>query len=267
MTIKVLTKIPAVVLGLAIGGCSGGGDDSGSTESPSSTGVNTTTKLAGVYKGTYNENSPQRSFSIAGLISPTGEAIFFDAGGAAIFSLSLTGTDNSLSGTSNSYYTATGNSFSFAATNGNRQATLSGTFTPRVGGSGSVSDAQGQIGTFSIDFSPTTTDRGSSLSSLVGTWGASDAATGESGQIQIATDGSYTGSDSDSCTYSGKISVIDPAVNVYRLTYRETCPGQPIVDASGLMARGQSASPPQVDGLVVLLKNASAAIALALTKQ
>ena len=63
----------------------------------------------------------------------------------------------------------------------------------------------------------------SALATLMGTW--SYTASGFSLTVTIATNGTFTGTDSNNCAYAGSFGIINPEFNAYSETYTRTCNG------------------------------------------
>jgi hypothetical protein len=63
----------------------------------------------------------------------------------------------------------------------------------------------------------------SALATLMGTW--SYTANGFSLTVTIATNGTFTGTDSNNCSYAGSFGIINPLFNAYSETYTRSCNG------------------------------------------
>ncbi len=87
---------------------------------------------------------------------------------------------------------------------------------------GALSDQTGAAASLALNFD-TVYNVGSSLTTLVGTW--SHTANGFSLTATIRPDGTFSAIDSNSCTYSGAFSLIDPNFNAYGESYIRSCSG------------------------------------------
>jgi hypothetical protein len=101
----------------------------------------------------------------------------------------------------------------------------SGTVSGTEGASaltGTLTDHSGSTETLTLNDNPVYTT-GSALTNLTGTW--SYTATGFSLTATIASDGSFTATDSRGCSYSGSFSQIDVLYDVYGENHVLTCNG------------------------------------------
>lgn len=88
--------------------------------------------------------------------------------------------------------------------------------------SGTLSDQTGAAQPLMLNFD-TVYNSGSALSTLAGTW--SYTAGGFSLTATIRPDGTFSATDSNSCTYTGAFSLIDPNFDAYGESYIRTCAG------------------------------------------
>jgi hypothetical protein len=87
---------------------------------------------------------------------------------------------------------------------------------------GTLSDQTGAAEPLALNFD-TVYNLGSSLPTLAGTW--SYTANGFSLTATIRPDGTFSAIDSNSCTYTGAFSLIDPNFNAYSENYIRSCSG------------------------------------------
>jgi hypothetical protein len=92
--------------------------------------------------------------------------------------------------------------------------TFSGTFAERVNIEGTYTSTSGDTGTITLNFNAQY-DRGSSLTLTQGIW--TETAGTYVNTITANADGSFFGSDTDSCSYTGNVTIIDPDFAVYGL--------------------------------------------------
>ena len=75
----------------------------------------------------------------------------------------------------------------------------------------------GETGSFYAGYDASVYERPSSLTAVGGGWRIRDLQGNAVGTLQVGANGSFTGSDSVGCGYSGTISIIDPRYNAYRV--------------------------------------------------
>lgn len=97
---------------------------------------------------------------------------------------------------------------------------ISGVASPNL--NGTLSDQTGATESLALTFD-TVYQLGSSLPTLAGTW--SYTANGFSLTATIRPDGTFSATDSNSCSYTGAFSLIDPNFNAYRENYIRACGG------------------------------------------
>jgi hypothetical protein len=184
--------------------CGGGGGSGGSATQPPP--VNNQNP-AGIWFGNvFNANSAT-SWEVIGITLSSGESRFIDELGTQyIASINVVGTN--FSGT---VFAIAPLGSRFIDGNATATGTISGTITQRARLSGSYSLSTGEQGTLNL-FYDSNYERTSSLSKTSGMW--IDAA---SNVYSVDADGSIFGQDSSGCVYGGRISIINPAVNAYRV--------------------------------------------------
>lgn len=134
-------------------------------------------------------------------------------------------------------------------------ASASGTQNSASNIIGTVTDPNGSRA-LSLGFNATMTNTSASLAILAGTYGEYEQ-TGST-SLTIASNGSITGTDSNSCTYTGTASVPNAAVNVYELdNMKISCP---TTSAGVSLGAGAIAGA----GLLSVIKNGTAAAAIVL---
>jgi hypothetical protein len=192
-------------------GCGGGsGGSCGSAGSacppPSVTGP-------GYYEGTLTEQSNSQSTPAVAIVTETGNGAMSGQNGTYYrFNVGFSGT--TLSG--NYYSLSTGGTQETSGTI-SAQATssaLTGTFA---------------VGSSTVDSFQLTLEavykQPSALATLMGTWSYTDTANGFSLTVTIASNGTFTGTDSSNCSYSGAFGIINPVFDAYSETYTRTCNG------------------------------------------
>ncbi len=110
----------------------------------------------------------------------------------------------------------------------NGKAITSGQFSGDVDGvgtlRGSFTAEGGGAGTFELTSLQSAYLRGSSLSSLKGNWVG--GMNGISHGLTIADDGALTGDAGNGCSYTGAITLINPAFLPFNVTFVENCAGK-----------------------------------------
>jgi hypothetical protein len=164
-----------------------------------------------------------------GAVTPQG-----DSQTPAVAIITETG-DGAMSGQDGTYYrfnvgfsgsTLTGNYYGFSPSAGGTQKTsgsISAT-TTSTGLTGSLTVGSGTTAaSFALTSEAAVYKQASALATLMGTW--SYTATGFSLTVTIATNGTFTGTDSNNCSYTGSFGIINPVFNAYTETYIRACNG------------------------------------------
>ena len=107
--------------------------------------------------------------------------------------------------------------FTFANGETTDMATFSGTVDERTSLSGTWTASTGETGTFDLTYLPLY-ERGSSLAAMEGMWTSFDENDNPYGNYMVDANGNITGSDVQGCQFSGAITIIDAAYNVYEVT-------------------------------------------------
>ncbi len=95
-------------------------------------------------------------------------------------------------------------------------------FATQTGLNGTLAEPAVAAQTLSLNFD-TVYNMSSSLATLAGNW--SYTANGFSLTTTILPDGTFSGTDSNNCTYTGAFDLIDPNFNAYGETYTRSCSG------------------------------------------
>lgn len=191
-------------------GCGGGGYAAGSCGSYGSCGPAPVPSTGGVYEGTV-QGSPA-------------VAIFAENGDGRIstqdglyYHLTVTTQGADVSGSYLAYSSGTAFPNGTRSTTGTMMATLGSTTL-----SGTLTDQTGLVDALGLNFD-TVYNTGSALPNLQGTWSFTGA--GFSLTATILPDGTFTGTDSTGCTYSGAFVLIDPNYDTYGESHVLTCNG------------------------------------------
>ena len=102
---------------------------------------------------------------------------------------------------------------------------FTGTISERVSMSGNWSGGTGETGTFSFAYDGIY-ERGSSLSTVAGSWVSLDEFNNPVGSITIDAEGRMDAQDAAGCLYSGDVSIINPSYNAYNLSLTVTSCGE-----------------------------------------
>jgi hypothetical protein len=92
--------------------------------------------------------------------------------------------------------------------------TMTGTLRERRSMEGAWTSATGESGTFALAYDPDY-EKDSSLALLVGVWTVYDDNLNPFATFTIEADGQFSGQNAAGCTSVGRISIIDPAFDVY----------------------------------------------------
>ncbi len=173
---------------------------------------------AGYYEGTLTSQgtaAPQATPVVA-IIADNGDGTMSGQNGT-YYRLNVSLPGNNVSGT---YYgLSQGANFpnGTQATSGSVSA-----FATPPGLSGTLADQSGATGSLQLNFD-TVYNMSSSLATLAGTW--SYTANGFSLTATIRPDGTFSATDSSSCSYTGAFVLIDPNFNAYSESYTRSCNG------------------------------------------
>ncbi len=171
---------------------------------------------AGIFEGTLSDKASQQQTPVVAIIAEDGEGRV-SAQDGTFYRLNVF----------NSGYNSSGSfeAFSQGLLFANGQPTSSGSFNAAPSSAGLNATLQyksGDTATLALSFDQAS-DMASSLSVLQGSW--TYAATALTLNITVQTDGSWSGTDSANCSYSGSFSLIDANENAYAVHYKQTCNG------------------------------------------
>lgn len=170
----------------------------------------------GYYEGTLNSPGAPQGNPVVSIIADNGDGAI-SAQDGTYYRLNVSLPGNTMSGTF--YGISQGASFP----NGTHATTgsISGVASP-VDLKGTVSDQTGALEPFTLNLDPVY-NLGSSLATLAGTW--SYSANTFKITATIRPDGTFSGTDSNNCTYTGAFGIIDPNLNAYSENYTRLCAG------------------------------------------
>lgn len=224
---KYLVLISALLLA-ACGGGGGGGPDTGNDDPPPPA-PPPDAKPGGYYTGSFVSDSGGSAIRVDGMVLESGEAVFMSQYGAYTAHFEPDGT--TLDAEFEAFALL---GWTWDGTNSYLHGNIDGTVSERAGINGSYT-LGGDSGTFSLTYKPEGYEGSSAMSYLVGAWGYSVPDTGYTVSVNIDSNGIINGSDTDSCTYYGQVSLVDPNYNGYKLTnMRIDCPGFSLTGGTGL---------------------------------
>lgn len=238
------TIFKTTVLCLALTGCGGGSNNTGS--STSSANVVVSASPAGIYSGTLKPNTTT-SYDLLGVISPSNRTFIYtynSVGSVAIYTGSNVSKANAtVTATLTPYVITKGNTYTVSGSNGSNTTAFSGQQPTNQGTiTGTASDSSGSAPVV-LNFATSDSIRGASLTALAGTYKGTFTKPGAAGTdsttVTFDTSGNMTGTDSSGCTYTGNATVSDVTINVYDVSsVAVTCsspstPGVPITGANG----------------------------------
>ncbi len=190
---------------LALLSACGGGDV---TVTPATAGTGTptldVTALNGIWEGSYNSNvGGQTCSDLQGLIlNGQVRAVSEVCNMVLVGSMSVSGDAASISF----------DTFSADGSGATGTASFSGSFTPGSIINGIYSNADGDSGNVTLNYN-IIYENDSSLSNVEGSWEYKSAL--DWIDLRINNVGNIVGADNNGCSYSGNISLIDPAYNLY----------------------------------------------------
>lgn len=192
-------------------GCGGG--SGGSCGSAGSTCPPASITGPGYYEGTLTAKSNSQSTPAVAIVAETGNGAMSGQNGTYYrFNVGFSGA--TVTGTYDGISTGAGGTqqTSGSISGQSTSTTLSGTL---------------MVGTSTVDSFQLTAEavykQPSALATLMGTW--SYTANGFSLTVTIASNGTFTGTDSNNCAYSGVFGIISPLFDAYTETYTRTCNG------------------------------------------
>lgn len=192
-------------------GCNGG--SGGSCGSAGSACPPPSVMGPGYYEGTLTAQSNSQSTPAVAIVSETGNGAMSGQNGTYYrFNVGFSGT--TLSGTYDGLSIGAGGTQMTSGSISAQATATSLTGTLTVGSSTADS--------FQLTFEAVY-NQPSALATLMGTW--SYTANGFSLTVTIASSGTFTGTDSNNCSYSGAFGIINPVFDAYSETYTRTCNG------------------------------------------
>ncbi|MGH8541151.1 MAG: hypothetical protein ACRETW_11680 [Stenotrophobium sp.] len=239
----------------------GGGTTPAGSSPPPSSGPPVQNALpGGIFTGTLSSSNSSTDTVIA-IVTDAGEARLIDVSTGKFFLLQLNTQGNTASG-SFTGYAPPGMTFSGAGQT--ETGTVDVTIQSRSQISGTyATQANAVNGSISLKYSAADYERGSSLTSLPGTFAGTVG--GVALTLTIQNDGSYSGADGSGCNFTGNFSIIDSRFNAYRQTFNSACPGRGSHSDTGLAyltpASGSGAS------ITFAVSDSSSFVALTVQKQ
>jgi hypothetical protein len=197
-------------------GCGGNGGSCGYGSSYGSYGGCSAPNITGdgYYEGTLSSNGNAPT-PIVAIIADNGDGAISGQNGT-YYRLSVSLPGNDVKGT----YFGLSQGADFPNGTQATSGSISAVASPNL--NGSLSDQTGAAEPLALTFDPVYT-LGSSLPTLAGTW--SYTANGFSLTATIRPDGTFSATDSNSCSYTGAFSLIDPNFNAYSENYIRSCSG------------------------------------------
>jgi len=164
----------------------------------------------GIYEGS-TQGTP-----VVAIIAENGAGRIATADGS-YYRLNVGTSGNNLNGAYSGYSQNTANSSNGAQSTGNVAGLITST-----GLNMTLTDSINTQQSLTLNFDDVY-NRGSALTNLAGSWTATE--NGLTLTATIQSDGSFSGLDSNSCTYAGSFSLIDPTFDVYAETHVRSCNG------------------------------------------
>jgi hypothetical protein len=196
---------------LMVGGCGGG--SGGSCGSAGSACPPPIVLGPGYYEGTLTAQSSSQSTPAVAIVAETGNGAMSGQDGTYYrFNVGFSGT------------TLSGNYYGLSA--GGTQKTT-GTISAQATSSaltGTFAVGSSTVDSFQMNLEAVY-NQTSALATLMGTWSYTDTANGFSLTVTIASNGSFTGTDSSNCAYAGSFGIINPVFDAYSETYTRSCNG------------------------------------------
>lgn len=190
--IRSLYFVMVLFSGLLLSGCGGGGGSGGS---------GTAVSANGLWQGTFTENGID-TFDLHALLY-NGRIIAISEAAGIIYDGRYSMDGNRITGSVTAYQIGGG---VYTKTN------LSGTVSAQNQITASFSTDLGTTGTINLVFDEIY-NRDSSLGLVADVWYYSDGI--DSLAINVENDGTFVGQSSDGCILSGRLSILDPAYNLY----------------------------------------------------
>lgn len=170
----------------------------------------------GIYAGTLTNQATQQGNAVFAIIAETGDGRVSSQDGT-YYRLSLGEVGYNVTGSFTGYSSGVSFPNGSLSTTGTVAATLGSTSL-----AGTLTDATGHTESLALSYD-NTYGIGSSLAQLVGAW--SYSVSGFNLSLTIRADGTLSGLDGSSCSYSGAFALIDPGFDAYSTNYTRTCNG------------------------------------------
>lgn len=215
MRMKSLVQRAALALGIGLlSACGGGGGGSGGGESPGGTALK-----AGIYEGTITSRAlgqPDQILAAEVIVLPDGETrLLADNCVQAIGTVNISGAAATGMLRAFAPFACNGLSVDFSFPDGSKEGLVNLSVTYQNDTLTGSFNGVGQTGTVAFTRDAALTDRGASLGQITGNY----AITGLAGSaMSIDASGRLSGSDILGW-YDGSVSVVDPALNVYRVNF------------------------------------------------
>jgi hypothetical protein len=167
---------------------------------------------AGLYQGTFHSSDTDDDFIGLGIIAPNGEfALASFESMAGLGSVSVTG--HLFSGGGTAVSAVDDEDFDEALT-------ISGDINPEYRMVGSYHIKNGDDGSFDLYSIPSVYRRVLTLDEIAGDYDAGNLVSGATGSATISKLGKITGTEGNSCKYTGDISLPDPQFNILQVTLK-----------------------------------------------
>ncbi|UCG74255.1 MAG: hypothetical protein JSV45_07770 [Chromatiales bacterium] len=200
------------VVALAVAACSGGGGGGGSSFSAGNQ------EVGGFWAGTIASTTINGTFQLSGVVTETGELQFVSSDGGAVYTGTVQVNGDKVTGTLEAVNFA-GLMPPAALPAGT--ITIDATVTSQGAITGTYTGAN-DSGSFDVTYDPAY-ESFSDLGKLASDWTSIGNLVFKAGiggendilAISVAADGTFTGGDTDGCTYNGSFAIIDTDYNAY----------------------------------------------------
>lgn len=242
-----MKNLSIILLTLSLAACGGGGSDSANEKQETQP---VEVMPIGLWEGQLTTISDNSSIAVAALIAPNGEVRFITDDGEQ---------DNGIFVLDGSAFSGDFKVYDYDGLYvGN--GTVSGDYTSTsITGSSFVNSVK--VTTFSLSISDQS-GGGANLSTITGNY----ATQGGETSVAIDVDGLLSGSDTDGCQYSGKLTIPDSSVNVYDMALTVSSCGQFNGEYNGLATYAKPFTDSPVVGLVFQVDNGSFSVTDLLVK-
>ena len=191
--------------------CGGGDGDGAVADGGDGGGGVANESIAGIWEGTFISEVTSQVYEVIGIISENRETRFIsDWGGQYSGTVNISG--NNVSGILRAYAPV---GFTFPDGSSVGDVSMTGNFQEKVLINGTYTGV-GDRGSFTLTYNALY-ERDSSLDLLSGIWTESDS--GYTLNVNIDTNGSLLGNDSEGCVFTGSVSIINSDYNAYRVSF------------------------------------------------